>query len=149
MAVASPQKFADLARIYSHGLNAKHGGKLGIFSAETRPKHFREHDLNLKAGSISKVIKAKSGYYIFKIDGKYKPGWLPPEALEKQLETTMIQERIKEEKLRLRQQLVTRAKQIIHPGPAWPSMGIDFKDLQEFLKSLPTRKRGRNHLTVI
>ena len=88
--------FAELAKKYSTGPEAKNGGDLGFFGKGEMPEEFELAIKGLRVGKISKITKTVYGHHIFKVTGKQK---------RKNLEFEDVKESIKEE---LKRQVVDR-----------------------------------------
>ena len=66
--LAQGADFADLARRYSDGPNAKTGGKIGTLEQGKNLKEIDEVLFGLSPGEISPIVKTPSGFHIFRIE---------------------------------------------------------------------------------
>ncbi len=85
--------FAQLARKYSKGPQAKKGGDMGFFSKGELPKDIEKVVFSLNPGEISQVVKSPYGYHIFMVKKRKRKRLLAFKNV-----VDLIKLRIKEEK---------------------------------------------------
>lgn len=74
----SPEKFAELAKLYSEDTSsATKGGDLGFFPEGEMVPEFSKVAFTLKPGKISEIIKTQFGYHILKVVDRQEAGTVP------------------------------------------------------------------------
>lgn len=67
---ADEQKFREVARQNSLGVEAAQGGLMGVFEMGQLPYAFDKVVFTLEEGQLSRVIESSYGYHIFRLDKK-------------------------------------------------------------------------------
>ena len=68
---ASEEKFREVARRESIGVEASKGGKMGLFEMGELPFEMEKVIFSLDEREVSQVVESSYGYHIFRMDKKY------------------------------------------------------------------------------
>lgn len=68
----SEEKFREIARQESIGVEASKGGKMGLFEMGELPFEMEKVVFSLKEGELSPVVESSYGYHIFRLDKRYE-----------------------------------------------------------------------------
>ncbi len=68
---ASEEKFREVARRESTGVEASKGGKMGLFEMGELPFEMEKVIFSLDEREVSQVVESSYGYHIFRMDKKY------------------------------------------------------------------------------
>jgi len=90
------ENFSELAKKYSLSPDAKRGGELGYFDANSYPKAFTDICAKLDIGKISGVVVTDYGYQIFKLLDKKPAKQLKVDEVRQKIKRTLFEERNKE-----------------------------------------------------
>lgn len=96
--------FADLARTYSEGSNAKDGGDTGWEDAAVVNKLLITELDKLKPGECSGVIEAPDGFYLVQLEDRHPAHFKPLNEVREQIERTLDTQ----ERTRLQKQWIAR-----------------------------------------
>lgn len=97
--------FAELAKTYSEGPSAKHGGDLGFQPRGRLVPAFEKVAFSLKPGEISDVVKTRFGYHIIKLEAREKEGLIPEKSVSRQLRAFLLQKKAQQALLDLMKKL--------------------------------------------
>ena len=95
--------FAEAAKKHSQDSLGKKGGDLGFFAREKMLPAFSEKAFSMKVGEVSSIFKTRHGLHILKVTDKRAGGYAPFDAVKKNIE-----KKIKEQKLK------TQTKEYVH-----------------------------------
>jgi peptidyl-prolyl cis-trans isomerase C len=108
LAQAADADFAALAKEHSVGPSAKHGGDIGIFTADRMAEPFSKKAFSMKVGEVSGPVRTKFGFHIIKLTGRWPPGALPMSAIEDQIRSRLIQRKLHEGRRIMKEELLRR-----------------------------------------
>ena len=84
------RRFSVVARQFSQGQGALHGGDLGTRAQSQWPGLFVRAVSELQPGQVSQVIRSPAGFHILKLLGREQPGGLPRTAMQAQVREIVI-----------------------------------------------------------
>jgi len=96
---AEEDKFKQIARQESEGLEASRGGEMGLFELGQLPEEMDKVVFSLKQGQVSQVIESEYGYHIFRVDEIVKSTPLPEkpdEEVSSKIEIRILNQKISE-----------------------------------------------------
>ncbi|HHF51188.1 MAG TPA: peptidyl-prolyl cis-trans isomerase [Candidatus Aminicenantes bacterium] len=96
---ASEERFQQVAREESEGVEASRGGVMGIFELGQLPVEMDKVVFSLKQGQVSQVIESEYGYHIFRVDEIIKSAPLPDkpdEEISSKIEMKILNQKINE-----------------------------------------------------
>jgi peptidyl-prolyl cis-trans isomerase D len=89
--------FASLAKQYSEAGNGPKGGDLGWIQKGMLGEQIESILLNMKAGEVSRVLRAREGFHIFKVEEVKEEKSKPFDAVKDQILLTLGKEKAKAE----------------------------------------------------
>ncbi|MGQ9777176.1 MAG: SurA N-terminal domain-containing protein [Thermodesulfobacteriota bacterium] len=89
--------FATLAKQYSHSPTASKGGELGWMNPGTLEEALEKVLFSTKVGELSKVVRGKAGFYIFKVEEVVEEKQKSLDEVKDQLSQSLIKEKAKKE----------------------------------------------------
>ena len=96
---ASEERFKQVAREESEGVEASRGGVMGLFELGQLPVDMDKVVFSLKLGQVSQVIESEYGYHIFRVDEIIKSAPLPDrpdEEVTSEIEMKILNQKINE-----------------------------------------------------
>lgn len=90
------EKFADLARQFSHSPDSEKGGSLGYFSRGQMPEEFDRVLFNLPVRQVSDPVESPYGFHLFYVERRRRAGLRPYAAVKEEIFAKLYQQ--KEEK---------------------------------------------------
>ncbi len=84
------RRFGVVARQFSQGPGALHGGDLGTRAQSQWPGLFVRAVSDLQPGQVSQVIRSPAGFHILKLLGREQAGALPQTAMQAQVREIVI-----------------------------------------------------------
>lgn len=92
---ADEQKFRELARQNSLGVEASRGGLMGVFEMGQLPYAFDKVVFTLEEGQLSPVIESSYGYHIFRLDKKIPAELVPYDQAKEKIRIKALEIKIK------------------------------------------------------
>lgn len=83
------ESFADLARAYSQGPGAEHGGDIGTIKAKDMTPGLEQATRDLQPGQVSEVLESANGFYVVKLVDVKRPA---PGAVDEKLKEKVRRE---------------------------------------------------------
>jgi len=87
-------KFEDVAKKSSDGPTADQGGELGQFKRGTLAKELEDLTFNMKAGSVSDVIRTRQGFVILQVNQHTQAGIAPLKQVENRIQEALYYEKL-------------------------------------------------------
>jgi hypothetical protein len=91
----SDEKFREIARENSVGVESEKGGKMGLFEMGELPFEMERVVFSLKEGELSQVVESAYGYHIFKLDKRYQPELISLEQASSSIKVKILHQKIK------------------------------------------------------
>lgn len=93
---APEERFREVAREESIGVEASRGGKMGLFEMGELPYEMEKVVFSLKAGVLSPVMESSYGYHIFRLDKRYEPELVSLEKAASSIKVKILDRKIKQ-----------------------------------------------------
>lgn len=93
---ATEERFSEIAREESIGVEALKGGRMGLFEMGELPFEMENVVFSLKEGELSQVVESSYGYHIFRLDKRYEPELVPFEEASPSIKLKILDQKIKQ-----------------------------------------------------
>jgi len=112
---ASVERFREIARDESKGVEASRGGKMGIFEMGQLPFEMEKVVFALKEGELSQVVESSYGYHIFRNDKRHEAELVTLEKAAPSIKVKIVDQKIKQFMSRHIQELKERTVWSFYP----------------------------------
>jgi len=92
---APEERFREVARGESIGVEASKGGKMGLFEMGELPFEMEKLVFSLKEGELSPVMESSYGYHIFRLDKRWEPELVSLEEAASSIKVKILDQKIK------------------------------------------------------
>lgn len=93
---AIEERFSEIAREESIGVEALKGGRMGVFEMGELPFEMEKVVFSLKEGELSRVVESSYGYHIFRLDKRHEPELVPFEEASSSIKVKILDRKIKQ-----------------------------------------------------
>jgi len=92
----SENRFREVAREISEGVEADRGGEMGVYELGQLPEELEQVIFSLRKGELSPVVESPYGYHIFRLDERYDPELVPLEQVVDEIRILLLNNKIQE-----------------------------------------------------
>ncbi|MBI4208608.1 MAG: peptidylprolyl isomerase [Deltaproteobacteria bacterium] len=111
--ILTGENFERLAREFSVGPEAAHGGDMGYFSKGELPLEIEKECFNLPTEALSPIVSTSYGYHLFRVEKRYPAGLAPLDSVLPEIMEILYNELDERTELLL-ERLRERAKIVIY-----------------------------------
>lgn len=146
--------FEEFAKKYSNGPTASQGGEIGEFKRGEMDKTLEEEVFSLKAGDVSKVMRTKPGFIIFKVLQHQQAGVPPLKEVDEKIRNILYVQKLEP---KAREYLTTlREEAYIEIREGFVDTGASSKQSKPILVAAntngdeikPDKKKKKKHFLV-